>query len=333
MEHRAPSRRGVFAPVAGTSVMAASLLGTVGVVVALGGFGTLGCEPKSQGPVGSAVTGNSELPDPDLARFWPDIPNIYDGDMEDPGLRVVAHTIREVNGKNQYLVAIQNTGTDPICMLELSSTFTDSAGNTDSARNTGSAGNAGSADNAAGNAGSAGNTGSAEDTGPRGNVVGAGLTPIRTPLYHTTRQMGLSTLVLSTLIGCLGPGEIGMGQDTEILEGVYLGMIGSVRHDFSGISQPSVVPADDVGLSGLRATTNASGFPVFSGSVENGTYEAIDARSISVFALNSLGRPVAVTEVGGPGIVEPGNGRQFALTGNFSDDFDDFAVYLDASNL
>jgi hypothetical protein len=291
MKHRASPHGRARALACSLTLLAGSVIGRVGVVAALGG--TVGCGTESDDREQNVARGSSEAADPSLDRFSPDIANTYDGDMAEPGLEVVAHTIREHDGENQYLVAVENTGSCPICMLELSSTFTDF----------------------------------------QGNVVAAGMTTLRTPLYHSTRQMGLSTLVLSNLVRCLGPGEIAMAQDTEILADVYAGMIAAVRHDFSGFAQSGVVPAEDVGLSGVKATIDTSGLPVFTGRVENGSFQAIEATCISVFAINAVGRPVAVTEASGPGRVVVGDALDFEVIGDFRDEFEDFLVYLVASSL
>ena len=291
MGQKAPHCRTVPAGTVSVSPSASRAVAWLWVVAGLAG--ALGCGPESQGSDRTGAVCASEPPDPTSDRFFPDIPNIYDGDMKEPGLEVIAHPIRELHSENQYLVAVRNTTTYPICLLELSSTFTDFLG----------------------------------------NVVAAGLTTLRTPLYHTTRQMGLSTLVLSNLSRCLGPGEIAMAKDTEILSGLYVGMIAAVRHDFSGFAQASVVPAEDVGLSGIRTTVGPTGFPVFSGRVENGSFGAIEAHSICVFAVNAAGRPIAVTEASGPGTVVVGDAVDFEVVGDFSDDFEDFWAYLDATSL
>ena len=61
----------------------------------------------------------------DTALFVPAIPDTYGGTMADPGMKVIAHTIREGSLGPEWLVAIQNTGTLELCAIDIDSTFYD----------------------------------------------------------------------------------------------------------------------------------------------------------------------------------------------------------------
>ncbi len=64
------------------------------------------------------------------AMFVPDVPNTYEGQIEEPGLEVIAHTLREGLFGYEWVVAVRNTGDleDPICVIDIQSTFYDSSG-------------------------------------------------------------------------------------------------------------------------------------------------------------------------------------------------------------
>lgn len=64
------------------------------------------------------------------ARFAPDIPNEYVGKLADPRLKVVGHTIHEGRLGPEWLVAIENVGTETLCNLEMSYAFLDTSGRT-----------------------------------------------------------------------------------------------------------------------------------------------------------------------------------------------------------
>ena len=59
----------------------------------------------------------------DMRRFVPDIPNTYESTAPNPGLEVIAHTLRIGLLGAEWLVAIENTGTSYLCVLDIESTF------------------------------------------------------------------------------------------------------------------------------------------------------------------------------------------------------------------
>lgn len=99
----------------------------VGAAVLVAASVAPGCGEER--PSGPAVTETIELVDPNTARFLPHIPNFYDGKLGDSGLRVIAHTIQEREGKNEFLVAVENVGMESLCMLGVRSKFFDFSGN------------------------------------------------------------------------------------------------------------------------------------------------------------------------------------------------------------
>ena len=90
-----------------------------------GGSGGAGA---SGGTAGAAAGAGGSGDGSDMRRFVPDIPNIYDGTVVDPGIEVVAHTLREGTLGAEWLVAIENTGTDFICSIDIQNRFLDAAG-------------------------------------------------------------------------------------------------------------------------------------------------------------------------------------------------------------
>jgi hypothetical protein len=63
----------------------------------------------------------------DMRRFVPDIPNTFDTTYTNPGLEVIAHTLRIGLLGAEWLVAIENTGTSYLCVLDIENTFFDAA--------------------------------------------------------------------------------------------------------------------------------------------------------------------------------------------------------------
>jgi hypothetical protein len=74
---------------------------------------------------GGAGSGSTD----DTSFFIPDIPFSYDGPIIDPGLEVIAFTIREGLLGPEWLVALKNVGTIIICAIDLESLFFDAGGN------------------------------------------------------------------------------------------------------------------------------------------------------------------------------------------------------------
>jgi hypothetical protein len=94
MGRKAPHCRTV--PDGTVSVSPSASRAMAGFWVVAGLAGALGCGLESQGSDRTDAVDASQPPDPTSDRYSPDIPNIYDGDMEEPGLEVIAHTILEL---------------------------------------------------------------------------------------------------------------------------------------------------------------------------------------------------------------------------------------------
>lgn len=77
------------------------------------------------GAAGAAGSGGAT----DMRRFVPEVPNTYDSTVANPGLEVIAHTLREGLLGMEWLVAIENTGTSFICALDIQNRFYDASNN------------------------------------------------------------------------------------------------------------------------------------------------------------------------------------------------------------
>lgn len=95
--------------------------------VAAGAGGMAGMAAGSGGAAGTAGTGGSGAGDTTL--FEPDIPVSYDGPILEPGIEVVAFTIREDGGLGgpEWLVAIKNVSTNHLCSLTFAAVFYDAS--------------------------------------------------------------------------------------------------------------------------------------------------------------------------------------------------------------
>lgn len=101
---------------AGGAAGASGTAGTAGVII-VGGAGGAGSGGGGAGGAGGSAGAG------DMRRFVPDIPNTYESTTPNPGLEVIAHTLRIGLLGAEWLVAIENTGTSHICVLDIESIF------------------------------------------------------------------------------------------------------------------------------------------------------------------------------------------------------------------
>jgi hypothetical protein len=86
--------------------------------------GSGGSGGTAAGLGGTGGTGGGD----DMGLFVPDVPNTYDGSVLEPGMEIIAHGVREGSLGYEWLVAVQSTGTDILCVIDVASTFFDDEG-------------------------------------------------------------------------------------------------------------------------------------------------------------------------------------------------------------
>ena len=96
------------------------------IVIDAGSARVDGAAPSdTRGPADATLADGGIDPALDMRRFVPDIPLTYDGPLTDPGIELLAWTIREdpVLHDFDFLLAVRNTYGSPLCALTVDATF------------------------------------------------------------------------------------------------------------------------------------------------------------------------------------------------------------------
>lgn len=113
-----------------------------------------------------------------------------------------------------------------------------------------------------------------------------------------------------TTISCVAPGQTAMAAATSLPEGLLLEDIKSLGHRFPAFQINDAVPLPGPSVTQLEAFS-AGGDTAYRGTVTNTSDKAMTEVSVSVFALNSAGRPLAVATSAATTTIAPGGTWDF----------------------
>jgi hypothetical protein len=249
------------------------------------GSGTGGQAGGDGGSAGDGVAGSGGSSPSDTTLFSPDIPRQYVGTVIEPGMEIIALTIREDEYSDAvWLAAVENTSTDALCAVNMDVTFLDSGG--------------------------------AE--------IASGSGILEVPLHRGSDGTG-------SLVRCLGPGQIGMTVGAYTLQAEDVPNVASMNYDFGALILVDAVPTNDITVTGVQIVDQGSGRYQFTGALNNDSTTPVTNPSVSIFGVNSVGRPLA--EAGDIELttVSAGSAWQFSTT-SFSVPVEDYVAFPDATD-
>ncbi|HVY39564.1 MAG TPA: FxLYD domain-containing protein [Polyangia bacterium] len=113
----------------------------------------------------------------------------------------------------------------------------------------------------------------------------------------------------STIAACASPGDVTMAQLFTMADDVAADDVGQVVYYYSYFALDAV-PVDGLTVSGVNAVRTGGGTS-YTGTIVNGLDLTASSPSVTVFALNRTGRPLAATSSAGSGPIPPGGSWTF----------------------
>jgi hypothetical protein len=119
-----------------------------------------------------------------------------------------------------------------------------------------------------------------------GALVGSGASVLQSGrFYQLTDGSG-------AIIPCLEPGQIAMTGETGLPETIAIDQLGSLQHLFPSFNV-EVTPVGGLTVTGLEAITSGPG-TAYTGTVVNDLAATLNDPSVTVFAVNRVGRPLGM---------------------------------------
>jgi hypothetical protein len=121
-----------------------------------------------------------------------------------------------------------------------------------------------------------------------GNQIASGSVGIQTPLQRGQSGQG-------DFVTCLAPGDIGMAADRNVLHDLsedQLQAIASVTHAFGALILIDAVRSDEISITNVEVIEDSFGRNRFTGTVVNGSPEAVRSPDVVIFGVNAAGRPL-----------------------------------------
>ena len=111
-------------------------------------------------------------------------------------------------------------------------------------------------------------------------------------------------------IPCIAPGEIGMTAATTLPASVVIADLGALKYQFPAFGVPDIVAIDAFRVSGVR-TVSVAGGSAYQGTFINQLAVGVTEAKVSLFPVNRVGRPLAVTSSSATTEVAPGGSWSF----------------------
>jgi hypothetical protein len=119
------------------------------------------------------------------------------------------------------------------------------------------------------------------------------------------------------IIACIDPGELAMIGSTDLPASVVIDELGYVLYRFTYFGRDilpfEVVRVDTITVSQLESISSGSG-SAFRGTLENGLDVAVENPGVTIFPLNSGGRPLGMATNSGLVEIPPGGTWTFETT-------------------
>lgn len=93
------------------------------------------------------------------------------------------------------------------------------------------------------------------------------------------------------VLACIAPGQIAMSAAAALPEGIVIEELAYLKHRFPAFPRDDAVPLEPPAISGLELLEREDGI-AYSGTLTNTSSIAVTNPSVTVFAVNAVGRPL-----------------------------------------
>lgn len=112
------------------------------------------------------------------------------------------------------------------------------------------------------------------------------------------------------VISCVPPGQIAMAATTAFSGPLVLEELGHLEHRFPAFGVTGIVPLEALSVNALTSLATETGH-AFTGTLENRHSGNVSAPKVSVFAVNRVGRPLAMATAAAELDIPPGGTWSF----------------------
>ncbi len=116
------------------------------------------------------------------------------------------------------------------------------------------------------------------------------------------------------LVACFGPGDTALAALTDLPRGLAIDEVSDVLYQLTYFDRDilpfDLIPVDGLAVSDVQSVSTGSG-SAFTGTLENALDVPIDDASVTIFALNDVGRPLAVATSEAAEPIAPGGSWTF----------------------
>jgi hypothetical protein len=123
-----------------------------------------------------------------------------------------------------------------------------------------------------------------------------------------------------------------MTSDQIVLLDVDIASIARITYYVGGINVADAVPTDDLTVTGLTRVDGEFGGSVMIGSMQNNSSTTVDNPSVTVFGLNSAGRPLFATDDIELTSIAAGSSWSFTTSPSFDEAYATTVAFPEASD-